>query len=246
MAFAIPTVSDLQTIVWDTIVDTDSNNRAFDATTLLRIMNKLYAQMKGLSDDRVYDLNATASGMSFPAGTRSITTTPINIRRILQVYPTSGASSVTPGGKGLSRVEPWELQRMQIEEATTLEDMIPALTFAQVFACWRAGTETHASVGKWVIGLWRLPLTTTRTYMLRVLQEPILLDASTVTTPDLPVFGCYALADMTAAVGARLIGRSEEEIADIKARVPEEFGAVLRAVETELGLVRGRPQEQPA
>ena len=132
---------------------------------------------------------------------------------------------------------------MQIDGATLIVDA--SHPYATVFSAWRAGTETPASVGKWYLALWRLT-GSTLTYMMRVLQEPSLLDASTNTTPDLTAPGCYALADMTAAVGARLIGRSEEEIADLKARIPEGYGAVLRAVETELGLVRARPMEQPA
>lgn len=242
MAFAVPTVSDLQSVIWDTIVDTDSNNRAFDATTLLRVMNKLYAEMKGISDDRVWELNATTSGASQTLGVLGVTLTPIYIRRILQIMPTSSASSVTPLARPLKRVEPWELSKMQIDHATPVDVEHP---YATVFAAWRVGTETPASVGKWRLGLWRIA-SSTLTYMMRVLQEPSLLDASTNTTPDLTAPGCYALADMTAAVGARLIGRSEEEIADIKARIPEGYGAVLRAVETELGLVRPRPMEQPA
>lgn len=244
MAFAVPTVSDLQSQVWDSIVDVDTNNRAFDSATMLRVMNKLYAQMKGVSDDRVWDLTATTSGATFNNTTPSITLTPVYIRRILQVYPVSTNSSTLPAAAPLSRVEPWEVERMYVEEASTLDDM--TLTYASVFACWRVGTETPASVGKWKLKLWRRHGTTDRHYMLRVLQEPSLLDASTNTTPDLTAPGCYALADMTAAVGARLIGRSEEEIADIKARIPEGYGVVLRAVETELGLTRGRQQEQPA
>lgn len=242
MAFAIPTVSDLQSHIWDALVDVDSNNRAFDATTLLRVMNKLYAHMKGISDDRVYELSATQSGMSFPTGTRTITTTPINIRRILQVYPASAVGGTTPSGAALRRVEPWELREMFFEDSATLDTAV--LTFAQAWSCWRAGTETPASVGQWTVGLWRLPGTTTRYYTLRTLHEPTLLDASVNTTPDLTAFGCYALGDMTAAVGARIIGLPEEAINDIKGRIPDEYGAVLRSVETELGLTKARPQEQ--
>lgn len=242
MAFAVPTVTDLEAIIWDTILDTDTNNRSFDAATLLRVMNKLYAEMKGVSDDRVYELSATTSGASQTLGALSVTLTPINIRRILQVMPTTSAGSTSPAARPLKRVEPWELSKMQIDYANPVDLTHP---YATVFAAWRAGTETPTSVGKWKLGLWRLT-SATLTYMMRVLQEPSLLDATTNTTPDLTAPGCYALADMTAAIGARLIGRSEEEIADIKARIPNEYGALLRSVETELGLARARVAEQPA
>lgn len=243
MAFAVPTVTDIQAQVWDRIVDTDSANRAFDSATMLRVMNYLYAGMKGVSDDRVWELNATTSGASQTLGARKILLTPIYIRRILQVFPTSGASSVTPTGRALARVEPWEIERMQVDDPTLVVDS--SASSATVYAAWRAGTETPASVGKWYLALWRTT-STTLTYMLRVLQEPSLLDASVNTTPDLTAPGCYALASMTAAVGARLIGLPEEAIADIKASVPGEYAAVLKSVETELGLVRARRREQPA
>ena len=251
MAFAIPTVSDLQTLVWDTIVDTDTNNRAFDATTLLRIMNKLYAEMKGISDDRVWDLSPTQAGLSMSDTTTLpfVTLTPINIRRILQVFPSASALSSTPTGRPLSRVEPWEVMRMWFDEPEALNAITPALTHATVFAAWRAASTTPATVGKWNVGLWRRPITTSSTtsyYIVRALMEPELLSSGAITTPDLTAPGCYALADMTAAVGARLIGRSEEEIADIKARIPSEYGAILRGVETELALTGGKPAEQPA
>jgi hypothetical protein len=238
---AIP-VSTLESIIWDRIVDTDSANRAFDETTLLRILNRNYCMLKGIVDDRPYDLSATTAGTAFATDVKSVVTSVGYIRRVLEVYPTSSGASVIPGGAALRRVEPWELWQMHTEESGNLDDT--TLTAAQVFSCWRAGTATAADVGKWNVGIWRKSGTSTRTYMLRVLKEPTALTNS--DTPDLDDAGCYALADMTAAIGARLIGRSEEEINDIKSSITDGWQGIVGRVETELGLTKPRPQEQSA
>lgn len=237
---AIP-VSTLENIIWDSILDTDSANRSFDETTLLRMLNKNYCAIKGIVDDRPYDLTASVSGAIQGVGTYKVVTSVGYIRRILEVFPAESGAATTIAGKPLSRVEPWELQRMQFEEPTTYD---PAdLIWATVYSCWRAGTATAADVGKWNIGWWRMS-DGTANYILRVLKEPTAL--TNTDTPDLDDSGCYALADMTAAIGARLIGRSEEEINDIKARIPEGLQAIAGRIEAELGLTKPRPQEQSA
>lgn len=238
---AIP-VATLESYIWDTILDVDSANRAFDETTLLRILNRNYCMLKGITDDRVYDLSASVAGTSYATGAKLVTTSVAYIRRILEMYPTSGSGSAVPGGKALARVEPWEFFRVHSEDALTLDDV--ASTASTVFTCYRLGTATAADVGKWAVGVWRSSGTSTRTYMLRVIKEPTAL--TNADTPDLDDAGCYALGDMTAAIGARLIGRTEEEIAEIKSRVPEGLQGVLGRVETELGLTKPRPQEMPA
>ena len=236
---AIP-FSTLESYIWDTILDTDSANRSFDETTLLRLLNKNYCAIKGIVDDRVYDLSATTSGLTVTAAAPKVTLSVGYIRRILEVIESTGAGTTVAANRPLSRVEPWELQRVQFDYPDLLDGTTNRAT---VYACWRVGTATAADVGKWAVGTWA-PLDASKTYMLRVLKEPTAL--TNADTPDLDDAGCYALADMTAAVGARLIGRSEEEIADIKARIPDGWHGILGRVETELGLTKARPQEQPA
>lgn len=236
---AIP-VATLESIIWDSIVDTDSANRAFDEATLLRMLNRNYCMLKGLVDDRPYDISATTSGLSITTGALKVTTSVGYIRRILEVFPTASAGSTTPVARQLSRLEPWELQRVQFD----YPDLLDASLYKPLsYAAWRAGAATAADVGKWNFGAWP-HFGATQTYMLRALKEPTAL--TNADTPDLDDAGCYALADMTAAIGARLIGRSEEEINDIKARVPDGMRGVLGRVEAELGLTKARPQEQSA
>lgn len=236
---AIP-VSTLENIIWDSILDTDSANRAFDETTLLRMLNKNYCAIKGIVDDRPYDLSATTSGLTVTAAASKVVLSVAYIRRILQVFATASASSTTPTSIPLSRSEPWEVQRMQIESGDILD---AAQYSAKVYAAWRVGTSTAADVGKLAVATWP-HVDASKTYMMRVLKEPTAL--TNADTPDLDDAGCYALADMTAAIGARLIGRSEEEIADIKARIPEGLAGIVGRIETELGLTKARPQEQSA
>jgi len=239
---AIP-VSTLENIIWDSILDTDSANRAFEETTLLRMLNKNYCLIKGIVDDRPYDLTASVSGAVQGPGTLKTTLSVGYIRRILEVYPATSAAATAIGGKALKRCEPWEISLMQFEDTTAID---PAVEWATAYACWRAGTATAADVGKWNLAFWRLsdPGGASLNYLLRVLKEPTAL--TNADTPDLDDSGCHALADMTAAIGARLIGRSEEEIADIKARIPDAMQAVLGRVESELGLTKARPAEQAA
>jgi hypothetical protein len=237
------TLADMQTQVWDDILDVDSANRALDSTTLTRILNRALVQWKGMLDDRVYTVAAVTSGASTSsAGQLTAALTPTNIRRILNVYPATGGASVAFGGPALSRMEPWEIRAMQWEDNTALA----ADGFATAYAVTRQGTATAASVGKWNLHLWRVPQdTNTRYYVLEYLQEVTALSGST-DKADITEAEDQMLCDMAAFIGARRLGRPEEFIASIGARIAPEQQAVAEAVAREFALDRDRPGEDAA
>lgn len=237
------TLADMQTQVWDDILDTDSVNRSLDATTLTRILNRVLVQWKGVLDDRVYTVAGVTSGaFTSVAGQTGAALTPTNIRRILNVYPATGGASVSFAGPALSRMEPWEIRSLQFEDDTALG----ASAFATAYAVTRAGTATAASVGKWTLHLWRIPQdANTRYYVLEYLQDVTALSGST-DKADTTEAEDQMLCDMAAFIGARRIGRPEEFINSIGGRIPAEQQAVVAAVAKEFGLDRDRPGEDAA
>ena len=236
------TLADMQTQVWDDILDTDSSNRALDPTTLTRILNRVLVQWKGAQDDRVYTISAVSSGATTSAAdTASVLLTPTNIRRILHVYPGTGGASVAFGGPALARMEPWEVRAMQWEDNTQLASS----AFASHYALTRAATTTAASVGKWNLHLWRLPDATTRYYVLEYLADVTALSGST-DKADTTEAEDQMLCDMAAVIGARRLGRPDEFIADIAGRISAEQQAIIAAVAKEFGLDRDRPAEDAA
>lgn len=237
------TLADMQTQVWDDILDTDSVNRAMDSTTLTRILNRVLTQWKGIQDDRVYTVAGITSGASTSSvGQLSAALSLTNIRRILNVYPATGGASVSFGGKALSRMEPWEIRAMQFEDDTALG----ASDFATAYAVTRQGTTTAANVGKWNLHLWRVPQdSSTRYYVLEYLQDVTALSGST-DKADTTEAEDYMLCDMAALISARRIGRSDEFIASIASRIDPSQRAVVDAVSREFALDRDRPGEDAA
>lgn len=219
------TLADLRTEARDTMLDTDSLGYAIDATTLDRFLNKAYVIIKGVQDDRPVDFSATDAGTTFALGARSVTVTATNIRRILAVYRTNAVGSTTPLNEApLEYVDDWEMQLMQAQDSTQ--------GTPSVWAAWRIGTATAADVGKLTLGLWRIT-DSQRYYMLRALVEPTLLVNDT-DKPDVDDDTAYAIAWMAAAVGARIIGRDEAFISDIKKRVPATMQAAYARMQREL------------
>lgn len=237
------TLADMQTQVWDDILDTDSANRALDATTLTRILNRVLVQWRGMLDDRVYTVAGITSGASTSvAGQTTAALTPTNIRRILNVYPATGGASVSFGGVALSRMEPWEIRSMQFEDNTALG----ASDFATAYAVTRQGTPTAASVGKWNLHLWRVPQDgTSRYYVLEYLQDVTALSVST-DKADTTEAEDQMLCDMAAVIGARRLGRPDEFIASIGAGIDPAQRAIVDAVAKEFMLDRDRPGEDAA
>lgn len=218
------TLADLRTEARDTMLDVDSNNYGIDTTTLDRLLNKSVVIVKGIQDDRPVDLSATVSGLTFGASTKFVTTSATNIRRILAVLRSASAGSTSPISGPLEQIDDWELQQAQ--------DVDPFTGTPSMWAAWRAGTSTAADVGKWTVGLWRLP-DVTRYYILRALVEPAVLTNAT-DKPDLDDDTAYACAWMAAAIGARLIGRDEAFIGEIKARIPDVLQAAYSRMQRDL------------
>jgi len=237
---ALLTLADMQTEVWDTIVDPDSAQRAVDSTTLTRLLNRCYSHIRGFEDNRVYYVSAATSGCSIAPQVGSLykTLTETNYRRILEVYPAQNNASLQPYGPPLGRMEQWELYAMQNEDQTDRG------IFASYYASWRAGTVTAASVGKWDIGMWPLS-SIVYDYLLTVLKEVTALSGAT-DKPDATEEETHFICDMASAIAARWIGRSEETIAQILGRLPEELQTATASVAKDVGLARQRPSQEAA
>lgn len=228
------TLADLRTEARDSMLDVDSNNYSIDATTLDRMLNKAIVIVKGIQDDRPVDMTATVSGMTFAANTKFVTTSVTNIRRILAVFRSGSAGSSTPTSGPLEQLDDWELQQAQ--------DLDPFTGTPSMWAAWRAGTSTAADVGKWTVALWRVP-DATKYFILRALVEPTVLSSGT-DKPDMDDDTAYACAWMAAAIGARLMGRDEAFIGDIKARIPDVLQASYSRMQRDLLGVRDAEKRQ--
>jgi len=240
MAF---TLGDAETELWDNIVDTDSNNRAISSTVANRLINRVYAILKGYADDSVYAVTATTSGLTFTSSSPYGITGTTDIRRILRAFPASAAGSSVPAGPELARWERWEIAAQHAEDSQSIDTL--GLTYPKAYACWRAGTSTAASVGKWNVGIWPKVGTTSQYLLLEVLKYVTALSGST-DVMDLPEIDQHAVVDMASLVAGRMIGRPEGMLSDIRARIPEQLQAAIAQVEREYAIVRPRPSEEPA
>jgi len=230
---ALLTLADMETEVWDNILDTDSLNRAIATAILDRLLNRCYALVRGIEDDRPYMVTANTSGCSFApqagAGYKLLTET--NYRRILEVYPAASGASIYPLGPALARWEPWEMFAQQVEDPTD------RAIYASAYAVWRAGTTTPASVGRWNIGMWPLS-TVSYDYLLTVLKEVTALTAT--DKADATETEHHLIVDMASLVAGRWIGRPEEYLGDIRDRIPSEAQAAAKLIAADLGIARPR------
>jgi hypothetical protein len=234
------TLADMQTEVWDTILDTDSANRGIDPTTLTRLLNRCYGIVRGIEDDRPYFVTAATSGATFApqtgSGFKLLTET--NYRRVLQVYPALNNAAGKPYGPALSPWKPWEVFAMQVEDPTDRQ------IYASAYACWRAGTATPAEVGKFNLALWPLS-SVAYDYLLMVLKEVTALSAAG-DKADASETEHHYMTDMSSAIAARWLGRSEETIQQINGRLPEELQAAAARIASDMGMSSGRPAQEVA
>lgn len=219
------TLADLRTEARDTMLDTDSANYGVDPTTLDRFINKAYIAVKGLQDDRPQFIIANNSGAIYSAGDRQRTLILATIRRILNIYPTSSGSNPNPTGGALEHLDEWEIRLAQSEDSAQG-------TPVRWGAVRQGADNTAASQGFWTVMLHPLP-DGAKNYVIEALVTPALLTGTT-EAPDVDDITSYAIAWIAAAVGARTMGRSEEFIADIKARIPDQLQAAYGQMQREL------------
>jgi hypothetical protein len=237
---AILTLADMRTEVYDIVLDTDSANRTMDATTLNRILNRCYAHIRGFGDNRVYYVSAAISGASLAPqlGAQFKTLSETNYRRILEVYPAENSAAVQPFGPALGRMEQWEIFAMQREDETDRG------IYASYYASWRQGSTTAANVGKFNLALWPLS-SIIYDYLLGVLKEVTAL-AADADKADCTEEEMHFVTDMASAISARMMGRSEEAIAQILSRLPEELQTAVGQLSKDVGLVKPRVGQEAA
>lgn len=225
-------LSEAETEIREAVQDLDTVNPAISQDKLWRVANDSYVNIKVATEDRVADLIATATGLSFAANDTVKTITHTGIRRILHAFVTSTNNGTVPIAE-LRRLEPWELQHMQLEDSTA---GVP-----DCFGAWRVATTTAADVGKWTFGLWRIP-NLTRHIMLRAEVEPTRLTLGTQAF-DLTEVEAYALVHASAAIIARRLRRPQGLISELWGRVPEALQAALGRQDSD---PQKRPGEPPA
>lgn len=230
MAF---TLSDIETEVREAAQDLDSANYGISQAILWRVWNDAYVNLKVHTEDRVRDLTATASGLTLAANDTAKTITAVNIRRILHAFRASTAGGTVPIAE-LERLEPWEVQLAQLNDATAGP--------VTAYGAFRVGTAVVADVGKWTFMPWRIPTATTY-ILLRVEVEPTRLTTGT-DSPDLTEVEAYATIHAAAAICARRLRRPSAMIEELWGRVPEAMQAALGRQDA--AEPRRRPQEPPA
>lgn len=190
--------------------DTESANYGLDDTVATALLNKAIVLVRGSQDDRSEFITAASSGLVTSGGQRLYTFAVTNIRRIVRLYPTTSSSSTVPTGVELERWEQFRLFQMQGEDTTTGQP--------SAYAAWKVSTTAPSSVGRWSVGLWRIP-DATYNILAEVVTEPTAL-ASGTDRANLDDISAYAVTMMAAGIGARLLGRPQEFIAHIESKIP--------------------------
>jgi len=238
---ALMQVSNMQQEVWDSIGDFDASNRSVDATTLLRVLNKCYSHIKGFEDNRVYYVPANVSGASIApqVGSLWVTLTEKTYRNILECYPAQNNAATTPFGPSLEWMEQWELFNMQNEDNTDRQ------IFGSAWTAWRQGaTPSSGNVGKFNFAVWPVS-SVVHDYLLGVLREVTALVNQT-DIPDGSEEDHHYVCDMTSLIMGRWMGRSEEWLGDIRARLPEQLLTATHQLAKDIGLVKPRPGQEAA
>lgn len=122
---------------------------------------------------------------------------------------------------------------MQFEDTTTGGPIACAF--------WRAGTATAADVGKWQAAFWRVP-DATYYIALSAIVDPTPLSSSSDVFDVEPELS-QAIVDMTAALGARMVGRTELA-ASLREDVPQVLASVFGQMESEYFARPAPPVEQ--
>lgn len=225
------TLSEAETAVWNRILDNDAMGHKLSQPVLDALLNRAYCIVKGIRDDRPRVLAPSGTGLLISSGTAEMTLTATNIRHILHVFKTSGLGTTTPAADNLAHWERTEVQRMQFEDTTQGEP--------RAFAAWRLGTATAADVGKWGVSFWRVP-DTIYYFATVAVCDPTALSVGTDkfdVDPDVS----QAIVDMTATIGARLVGRYDLA-ATLKEDVPAIFNSAFQQMEGEYFAGSGQTQ----
>lgn len=225
------TLSEAETEVREAIQDLDTVNPGIAQALMWRILNDRMVALKCATEDRVKDLTATATGLTFAAGVSAAPVTFTGIRRILHAFKVGSNSSVAATAE-YERLEPWEM------DLKLYEDVVQGVS--SHYSAHRVATSTTADIGKWSLRLWRVP-SATHFVMLRAEVEPTRLTGGTDEF-DTSLEGAYAIIHASAAIAAHRLGRRQSLVQQYWAMVPEELQAVLGMQDIEPRPRRGEPK----
>lgn len=228
------TLTEAETAVWNRINDNDSAGHSLSQTLLDTLLNRAYCIVKGIRDDRPKLCAPNGGGFTVSGGDRISTLSLTTVRHVLSAWLSDAISSsgFATGAGELQRWSRGELVRMCAEDSTAGTPSAVAL--------WRNGTATAADVGKWSGALWRIPDNIYYVALLAVL-DPTPLSTGTDkfdVDPDVS----QAIVDMTAALGARLLGRTELA-ATLREDVPGIFSSAFGQMESEFFAKTAEPAE---
>jgi len=205
------------------------------------VINRCVAHIKGYQDNRVYYEKASDSGASIApqVGSLWVILSVASYRRILECYPAQNNAALQPFGPALAWAEQWEIFAMQNEDPTDRQ------IFGSMWSAWRFGSApSSGDVGKFNFAVWPIS-SITYDYILGVTKEVTLL-TNTTDRPEITVEEGHYVCDMAALMIARWMGRSEEWLNDIRARLPEELATATGQVAKDIGLVKPRPHQEAA
>lgn len=237
------TLAEAETAVWTRLLDNDAAGHRLSQTVLDALLNRAYCIVKGIRDDRPKLLAANSTGLQFSSGAKIATTTlSSTIRHVLSAWLSDGVTS-TGFLEPVTGFPVGELQRWTRGDIVGMVNEDPTVGVPSAYAVWRNGTATATDVGRWSMSLWRIPDSTYLAYYVALLAivDPTPLSTSTDkfdVDPDVS----QAIVDMTAAIGARLVGRPEEAD-EIRRDVPGIFNSAFTQMESEFFGKSAAPSE---
>lgn len=210
--------------------DSDSTNYVTTDANALVLWNDMYARYQQFFP-RVRSLTATQTGLTTVIGQFYFDTTLKTIKKILRLWQTSSAGSVTPG-LDLEKVEPWEMF------LSLGEDSVPATPTK--FSYIDLGTDTGASVGFKRVYFHPLPVAV-KTYAALAEVEGASLTAD-ADIPDLTEGEAYGLTSLLAARLAKSMGQPQDFVDDLLREIPDTMSQAL-GIKQERLAPRNRPNE---
>lgn len=148
---------------------------------------------------RISQQGSAATGLSYAANAYIATTTPTNYFRILAIAQgTTFGPGMMPAFRPVQ--EFWDIRAGQMGATPTYLNANPS-----IWTCWREGTSTTASQGKWTVAI-HSPSPSTIPYSALVELEQADLSAD-ADTPDVPPEGCTMIEHLASFWCGTIMGR---------------------------------------
>lgn len=241
-----PTLTTIEAVARTYSGDNDSTsaNYSFAQATVWQIVNRFYIRHKLTVDNRPQLVTSTTSGLTLADTVMVVTTTPVNIRRFINLWYVTTAGATAPG---VGFTEP--LERVSEDEILEWTNDVPyvdtitgGIIFPKRWSAVRVGTATASSVGKWRVRIHPTP-NITQYYLTEAEIEPTALAAGS-DIPDLQDDEGYGLAALTGAFMALRMGRAWL-VEPALAEVPQSMAALAESIRKQMQPARPGQADRP-